>query len=70
MSTETQPESVEVTGIMLSRIYLGDGKPGELRVLAEVDGEWRLVIGPELDDGPISHIVEPSGIRSGPKAGL
>lgn len=61
--------AVEVTGIMLSRIYHADG-PGELRVCAEVDGEWFVVIGPEIEDGPISHIVNPSGIRKGERLGL
>lgn len=48
---------VEVQGIWLRR--RGD----DIEVLAEVDGEWKLVI-TEYADDPMSHIVEPSGIRS------
>lgn len=49
-------DSIEIQGIHLRRI--GD----EAQVLAEVDGEWKLVI-TELINGNFSHIVEPSGIR-------
>ena len=52
---------VPVTGIRLERIV--DGDSWELRVLAEIEGSWRIVI-EEIEDGPISHIVEPSGLRS------
>lgn len=38
----------------------------EIRVLAEVDGVWRVVITEVADDGPISHIVEPAGIERAP----
>lgn len=63
-------DAVEVGGIMLRRIINSPhiGSPPELQVLAEVDGEWRIVI-EELDDGPASHIVEPAGIRNGKATG-
>jgi hypothetical protein len=56
---------VNITGIWLQKDteYNGSG----LRVLAEVDGEWRTVITETADDGPISHIVEPAGIERSPK---
>lgn len=53
-------EPVEVGGIWLRRSVTG-----EITVLAEVDSRWLVVIGPESDNGIISHIVEPSGIRKG-----
>lgn len=49
-------DSVRVTGIWLRR----NGDLAE--VLAEVDGEWLLVISEQLE-GHFSHIVEPGGIR-------
>lgn len=58
-------ESVTVTGIRLITV----GAPGSLgehiQVHAEVEGKWKCVID-ELKDGPISHIVEPSGIKGAP----
>lgn len=63
------PAGVIVTGIKL----VTTGKPGaateHVEVHAEVNGIWRCVIS-ELKDGPISHIVEPSGILSAPRAVL
>jgi hypothetical protein len=48
------------------------GGENKMEVLAEVDGVWRVVIDEFVpthgNDGniwPISHIVEPSGIRNG-----
>lgn len=52
--------SVAVTGIWLHR--QPDNLGGQIEVWAEVDGKWLRVIGPERDDGIISHIVEPAGI--------
>ena len=37
---------------------------GSIEVLVEVNGKWLSVID-EINDGPISHIVEPSGIKKG-----
>lgn len=56
---------VPVMGIWLRKSP--DHYAGRIEVLAEVDGEWRQVIAyPNPHDGPISHIVEPAGIRSAP----
>lgn len=52
-------DPVPVTGIWLRRIG------SEIHVLAELDGEWRLVI-VDTPDGPISHIVEPAGMLQSP----
>lgn len=51
---------VPITGIWLRN---GAGSD-DLEVLAEVDGRWRTVI-VESFGGPLSHIVEPLGIRHG-----
>ncbi len=53
--------------IAVSGIWLRDGaEPGEIEVLAEVDGQWRTVIRQRVEpDGITSHIVEPLGIRYG-----
>ena len=37
---------------------------GSIEVLVEVNGQWRSVID-EINDGVISHIVEPAGIKNG-----
>jgi len=62
----TQDAVVSVSGIWLR------GGENSMQVLAEVDGRWRVVIEEYVplhgNDGavwPISHIVEPSGIRNG-----
>lgn len=55
---------VNVTGIWLQKDTEHNGNG--LRVLAEVNGEWRTVIIETADDGPISHIVEPAGIERSP----
>ena len=54
-----QENPVEVTGIWLRSI--GD----KLEVLAEIDGEFRLVI-TESMGGPMSHIAEVSGMLKAP----
>lgn len=51
-------ETVSVSGIHL----VTEG--ADIVVRAEVDGRWVEVIR-ELNDGPISHIVEPGGIKDG-----
>jgi hypothetical protein len=56
---------VQVTGIWLQKDTEHNGNG--IRVLAEVDGEWRVIITETSDDGPISHIVEPAGIQRSPK---
>lgn len=63
-------DTVEVSGIMLRQVVnpKGVGSVPKLQVLAEVDGEWRIVI-EGLADGPISHIVETGGIRNGKATG-
>lgn len=51
-------DTVSVSGIHL----VAEGR--DIVVRAEVDGRWVEVIR-ELNDGPISHIVEPGGIQKG-----
>ena len=52
---------VEVTGIWL-RHRSGDAIG--IEVLAEMEGEWRVVIVETFEPGmPLSHIVEPLGMR-------
>jgi hypothetical protein len=65
----TSAAPVTVGGIWLR------GGENKMQVLAEVDGEWKVVIDEYVpthgNDGnvwPISHIVEPSGIRDGAAA--
>lgn len=64
MNGSLLPKPVPVTGVWL----LGDGRDAVVRV--EVDGRWVDVIRerlPDPGDGelwPVSHIVEPDGIRS------
>ena len=53
------PPTVPVSGIWVRRI--GD----DIQLLAEIDEQWRLIAIDPLD-GHLSHIVEPSGILSGP----
>lgn len=46
-----------------------DAHSGRIKVRVEVDGVWRNVLDlPNIDEGHISHIVEPSGILSSPIA--
>lgn len=58
-------DTVAVSGIKLVTVGVPGGRSEHIEVHAEVDGKWRCVIS-ELKHGPISHIVEPSGIRSSP----
>lgn len=55
-----QTGPVSITGI-----WLRDGRgDNEIEVLAEIDGEWRLVIVEWFEPGRLmSHIVEPLGMR-------
>ena len=58
-------KGVTVTGIWLRTIG------GQIKVLAEIDGQFRLLIQETVVecDGrltPISHIIEPSGILASP----
>lgn len=53
-------ETVPVSGIHLTKFHNPETDLDELQVLAEVDGKWLS------DGGPISHIVEPAGIRNAP----
>jgi hypothetical protein len=43
-----------------------DGDLVTVEMLVEIDGEWRLLCR-EVAQGPISHIVEPSGIAGAPR---
>lgn len=61
----TVPTTVPVSGVWV-RSTIKDGANSNIEVLVEIDEEWRLVI-VESVDGPISHIVEPSGILSAPR---
>jgi hypothetical protein len=66
MTDPPMNEPVPVTGIWLRNIVIGPVDVPTIEVLAEIDGEWRLVID-EMGEGPISHIVEPGGMRSAPR---
>lgn len=56
-------EPVAIQGVWL------DAHSGRIKVRVEVDGVWRNVLDlPNIDEGHISHIVEPSGILSSPPA--
>lgn len=57
-------EPVPVSGIWLRKKFAHLG--GEIQVLVEVDGVWRLLGTWPNDDGCISHIFEPAGIRNAP----
>ena len=52
-----------ITAVWLRSNAKGD----EVEVLAEIQGEWRVIIQRQSTDGPISHIVEWSGITRAPK---
>lgn len=66
MTTRSEPlksgERVAVTGIWLRSN--GDW----MEVLAEIDGQWRIVIRTyaPLNEMSVSHIVEPSGMANAP----
>lgn len=53
--------SVPVSAVWLRKATEHNGN--RLEILVEVDGVWRKIIDDTADDGPISHIVESSGIR-------
>ena len=56
-------DPVSIQGVWL------DAHSGRIKVRVEVGGVWRNVIDvPNIDEGHISHIVEPSGILSSPEA--
>lgn len=55
-------DSVQVTGVWLQKATAHNGN--RLRVLVEFDGAWHEAISETADDGPISHIVEPGGLRA------
>lgn len=59
-------DSVRVGGVWLVKTpsHLGN----KIEVLVEVDGQWRRAISEVADDGPISHIAEPAGLRTAPVA--
>jgi hypothetical protein len=59
--------------IAVGGIWLRGCGPEHVEVLAEVDGEWRVVIPSEhIEAGhqvqTVSHIAEPSGIAKAPVA--
>jgi len=56
-------EPVAIQGVWL------DAHSGRIKVRVEVDGVWRNILDlPNIGEGHISHIVEPSGILSSPMA--
>lgn len=56
-------KDVRIQGVWLRNTMT---KPlDEIEVLVEIDGKWRKAI-VELNDGPISHICETSGIENAP----
>jgi hypothetical protein len=61
-NTATNRDTVPVGGVWLTKKpeHLG----GDIQLQVEIDGEWRLLGTWANDDGPISHIIEPAGIRS------
>jgi hypothetical protein len=59
-------DSVRVSGVWLVKTPSNLGN--KIEVLVEVDGQWRRAISTIADDGPISHISEPAGMRTAPPA--
>jgi len=57
-------ESVPITGVWLLKATKNTGSG--LRVLVQVEGQWREVITEVADEGPISHTVHPAGILDSP----
>lgn len=55
MSTVKGLAEISVSGIWIRR------RGGKVQLLAEVEGEWRLLAEEPYDDN-FSHIVEPGGI--------
>lgn len=51
-------EPVAITGLWL------DAHSGRIKVRVEIDGRWFDVLDERNNEGHISHIVEPDGIRS------
>lgn len=67
------PSTVErIAPVPVTGIWLRDRDEGRvLEVLAEFDGEWRVVIHTQnILDGIISHIVEPLGMRHSKRADI
>lgn len=60
VSQRVGTRAISVNGIWMRRRGL------TVQLLAEVDGEWRL-IATEHMDGAFSHIVEPDGIANAPR---
>lgn len=59
-----QPTKDGISPIEVSGIWLRSRSPHVLEVLAEIEGEWRVVIRTEhQDDDLLSHFVEPLGMR-------
>lgn len=58
-------ETIEVGGVWLTTRTDDRGRR-QVVVSVEVDREWRRCV-VELDDGPISHIIEPAGVRTAPR---
>lgn len=61
--------------IAVGGIWLRGCGPEHIEVLAEVGGEWRVVIPSQhIEPGhqtqTVSHIVEPSGIQKAPVSAL
>lgn len=55
---------VNISGVWVHRTF--DHLGGQLKILVEIDGEWRLL---QTHDGPqefISHITEVGGMLSAP----
>lgn len=63
-------DPVSVTGVWLL-VGRPDGADtfDTVEVLVEVDGAWRQVVVERACSGPVSHIVEPVGIRKAPVPG-
>lgn len=63
-------DPVSVTGVWL-RVSKQDVDESydTVEVLVEVDGAWRQVVVERACSGPVSHIVEPVGIRKAPVPG-
>lgn len=57
--------AVAIQGIWL------DASGGRIKVRVEIDGVWHNVLDlPNIGEGHISHIVEPSGILNSPASEL
>lgn len=61
-------KTIEISGVWLRKSGIGAG--AKIQVLAEVDGQFRLLREEKIDaftDGEVSHIIEPLGIRDAPR---